>query len=148
MFFIIGDQRRCRLDWAFEQTSQNLPWYCPLKLKTAWKFKRLSSCACFVKSFVFDKVPEITLKLTTIGHRRKVIAYCWADGKLLFFFSRLLLKWGRLQLSKYDNGTYIKHLHKMKLHDSIFDGRNSVITVKPCLPWVTSTFDQLCRDGS
>ena len=48
-----------------------------------------------MKSFVFDKVPDITLKLTTIGHRRKVIAYCWADGKLLFFFSLPLAKVGQ-----------------------------------------------------
>ena len=34
-------------------------------------------------------------------------------------------------LSKYDNGTNAKHLHKT----NIFDGRNSIVlTVKPCLP--------------
>ena len=54
------------------------------------------SCECFVKSFVFDKVPERTLKLTTIGQRRKVTAYCWADGKLLFLILPASLKWGRL----------------------------------------------------
>ena len=53
------------------------------------------SCACFVKSFVFDKVPERTLKLTTIGQRRKVIAYCWADGKLLFLTLPASLKGGQ-----------------------------------------------------
>ena len=41
----------------------------------------------------------------------------------------------RLAIVGYDNGTYTKHLHKTKRHDSIFDGRNSkVIIVKPCLP--------------
>ena len=39
-------------------------------------------------------------------------------------------------LSKYDNGTYAKNLHKT----NFFDGRNSIVlTVKPCLPGVTST---------
>ena len=69
-----------------------------------------------------DKVSERTLKLTTIGQRRKVIVYCWADGKLLFLIPPASLI--------YDKGTYTKHLHKT----NIFDGRNSiVITVKPCV---------------
>ena len=98
-----------------------------------------------MKSFVFDKVPERTLKLTTIGQRRKVIAYCWADGKLLFLTLPASLKGGGAGLSKYDNGTYTKNLHKT----NIFDGRNLIVlTVKPCLPGVTSTIFQLCRDGS
>ena len=71
-----------------------------------------------MKSFVIDKVPERTLKLTTVGHRRKVIAYCWADGKLLFLFSPP--HYSGAGLSKYDDGTFTKHLHKTKQrHDSI-----------------------------
>ena len=71
--------------------------------------------------FLCCKVPERTLKLTTIDQRRKVIAY---------FDSPRLAKVG-VGLSKYDNGTYTKHLHKT----NTFDGRNSIVlTVKPCLP--------------
>ena len=58
------------------------------------------------------------IKLTTIGQRQNVIAYCWADGKLLFFILPTSLSGAGL--SKYDNGTYTKHLHKT----NIFDGRN------------------------
>ena len=79
-----------------------------------------------MKSFVFDKVSERTLKLTTIGPPAKDNA-----GPMVscYFFNspRLAIGTG---LSKYDNGTYTKHLHKTKRHDSIFDGR----IVKPCLP--------------
>ena len=61
-----------------------------------------------------------------------------------FFYSpRLAIGAG---LSKYDNGTYTKHLHKTKRHDSTFDGRNSiVITCHDLILYVTSTILQLCR---
>ena len=40
--------------------------------------------------------PRNNVKLTTIGHRRKGIAYCSADGKLLFLSLPASLKWDRL----------------------------------------------------
>ena len=69
----------------------------------------------FVKSFVFDKVPERTLKLTTIDQRQKVIAYCWADVQLLFLNPPPLAKVGQacqdmvmgLTLSIYTKRTFL-----------------------------------------
>ena len=71
-----------------------------------------------MKSFVFDKVPERTLKLTTIGLPAKGKRIL-LDGKLLFFILPAS-PYSGAGLSKYDNGTYTKHLHKTKRHDSIF----------------------------
>ena len=83
-----------------------------------------------MKSFVFDKVPARTLKLTTIGHRRRVIAYCWADGKLLFFILPAS-SYSGTGFSKYDNGTYTKHLHKTKTkrRDSISENSKTLFAM-------------------
>ena len=53
------------------------------------------SCACFVNSFVFDKSPRKNVKSNHNRSTGKVIAYCWADGKLLFLILPASLKWGQ-----------------------------------------------------
>ena len=73
-----------------------------------------------MKLFIFDKVPEKTLKLPVKGN-------CILLGRwyAAIFDSPPLAKLGQA-CQNMIMGFTLKQIHKMKRHDSIFDGQNSI----------------------